>query len=218
MNRKTIKKTLNCLILISVIIGAVIMFRSKASATGLTSSGWRNLKYYTVLSNIFAGIVAAMQMVCDARGRKPLVSLKLTAATATALTFLVVAGFFGPLYGWIQFYQGSNLFFHRIVPLLCILEFILMEDSDTLTIRHCMLASLSTVVYGLAYVINLIINGIGVWPDTNDWYGFVNWGYGMAAVIFTGIILVSFGIACLLRQSSLSLHSHSHLYPVFYRR
>ena len=199
MNRKTIRKALNCLILILVIIGAVIMFRSKASATGLTSSGWHNLKYYTVLSNIFAGIVAAMQMVCDARGRKPLVSLKITATTATVLTFLVVAGFFGPLYGWIQFYQGANLFFHLIVPVLCILEFMMMENSDKLTIRHCMLAALSTVVYGSAYVINLIINGIGVWPDTNDWYGFVNWGYGMAAVIFIGIILVSFGIACLLR-------------------
>ena len=201
---KKIRKTLNCLILLLVIAGVLIMLRSKADTAGLMSGGWRNLKYYTVLSNVFAGIVAAVQLIRDLRGKRPAAALKLAATTATALTFLVVAGFFGPLYGWIQFYHGSNLFFHLIVPLLCILEFVLTEERDRLTIRHCMLASLSTVIYGLAYVINLIVNGIGDWPDTNDWYGFVNWGYGMAAVIFLAIILVSFGIACLLRRIRIS--------------
>jgi hypothetical protein len=190
---------LNWVIVILVIIGTIIMLRSKASATGLTSSGIGNLKFYTVLSNEFAGIVAACQLVSIYRKKGYLRVLKLTATTAVLLTFLVVALFFGPLYGWIQLYQGSNLFFHLIVPILCVIEFLMAEFEEPLSIRHCLIASLSTVVYGFAYLINILINGTGVWPDSNDWYGFLNWGIGVGLIIFAVIVLTSFGVACLLR-------------------
>ena len=68
-----------------------------------------------------------------------------------------------------------------------------------INLKHCMIAALSTLVYGFAYLINILINGKGVWPDSNDWYGFLNWGMGTGLIIFAGIVLASFGIACLLR-------------------
>lgn len=198
MNRKSTLLQ-NIIIVVLVIAGVIIMMHSKASATGLMGSGLGNLKYYTVLSNIFAGIIAACQLMMFVLKRRYLRILKLTAATAVALTFLVVAGFFGPLYGWIQLYQGSNLFFHLIVPMLCVIEFLTAAYEPPINLKHCMIAALSTLVYGFAYLINILINGKGVWPDSNDWYGFLNWGMGTGLIIFTGIVLASFGIACLLR-------------------
>ncbi|MBP5250073.1 MAG: hypothetical protein J6Z46_08740 [Lachnospiraceae bacterium] len=193
-----IRRIMNLIIVLLVITGLFVMLRNKASQTGLTASGWKNLRYYTTLSNVFAGIVALIQLIFDIGKKKYLPVPKLTAVTAVSLTFLVVAGFFGPLYGWLNLYNGSNLEFHLIVPLLCIAEFLIAGDAEGMNVRHCLLASLSTVVYGTAYVINILINGKGKWPDTNDWYGFLNWGPGPGAVIFAGIIGATFGVACLL--------------------
>ena len=191
---------MNIVIVLLVITGVIIMINSKASATGLTESGWANLKFYTVLSNVFAGMVDLAQIIMDLTGRRYLKVLKLSSAAAVALTFLVIAGFFGPLYGWLKLYQGSNLLFHLIVPVLCVIEFIFSGDDTELGMRHCIIASLSTVIYGFAYLINILINGKGVWPESNDWYGFLNWGFGTGLVIFAGIIAVNFGIACGLRK------------------
>lgn len=44
-----------------------------------------------------------------------------------------------------------------------------------------------------------LLNGIGVWPESNDWYGFLNWGPGFGALIFACIVLASFAMACILR-------------------
>lgn len=191
---------LNLIIIILVVAGVLVMLKNSVSATGLTASGWANLKFYTVLSNIFAGVVALLQVIRDFKDRHYLRVLKLAAAAAVALTFIVVAAFFGPLYGWINLYQGSNLFFHLIVPVLCFFEFIFSGDEGSISLKHCAIASLSTVVYGIAYIINILINGIGEWPESNDWYGFLNWGFLTGFIIFAGIVAANFGISCLLRK------------------
>ena len=46
---------------------------------------------------------------------------------------------------------------------------------------------------------NILINGIGVWPDTNDWYGFLNWGLPMGLVIFAGLCLITWLAGALIR-------------------
>ena len=43
------------------------------------------------------------------------------------------------------------------------------------------------------------MNGVGKWPDTNDWYLFTLWGTPVAACIFVGILLLNWGIALALR-------------------
>jgi len=55
-----------------------------------------------------------------------------------------------------------------------------------------------TAVYGFLYTGNIIINGKGEWPDSNDFYGFLNWGYGFGAVIFAGTVTVSWTTAQIL--------------------
>jgi hypothetical protein len=52
-------------------------------------------------------------------------------------------------------------------------------------------------------MLNILINGIGgPWPYTNDFYGFLNWGWGGGIAIFFGVPLLSFGIACIFRAVS----------------
>ncbi len=49
----------NIAIIVFVITGIVILFLgNKSSATGLTSTGLNNFKYYTVLSNVMCGLAA----------------------------------------------------------------------------------------------------------------------------------------------------------------
>ena len=57
----------------------------------------------------------------------------------------------------------------------------------------------SGFVYGTVYLTNILVNGTGVWPDTNDFYGFMNWGLPVGIVIFACIMLAIWGIACVLR-------------------
>ena len=196
--RKKIVIVLNILMVICLVTGlAIMVLRSGSEGELLTSSGWANLKYYTVLSNIFCGVIAAVFLLL--RGKTPgwLMTLKLAAAASVAVTFLVVACFLGVLYGHRYMYLGSNLFFHLILPLLGMIEFCLLEE--TISFRKTFLASIPTLLYGCVYLGNILINGTGEWPNTNDWYGFYLWGLGVALIIFAAIALTSWGVACLLR-------------------
>lgn len=194
--RKKAVVILNILIVAGTIAGVVMMILGTGKNSMLTTSGVENLKYFTVLSNLFCGIVASAFLIAGCKSKK-LLPWKLMAATAVALTFLMIAVFFGPLYGWLKLYQGSNLMFHLIVPVLAIVEFILLDGE--FPFRYTFLAGAPALVYGAFYLANILINGTGTWPHSNDWYGFVNWGLGVGIVIFAVVVLTSWGIACLLR-------------------
>ena len=119
-------------------------------------------------------------------------------ATATGLTFAVVAFFLGPMYGYHRMYKNANLYFHLIVPLIAMIDFILLTDVPK-KMKWKILSAMLTVLYGIGYILNILINGKGGrYPNNNDFYFFLRWGWGVAIVIFTVIILLSFGIACLL--------------------
>ena len=62
-------------------------------------------------------------------------------------------------------------------------------------------------LYGTVYLLNNLINGIGEWPDGNDWYGFLNWGFPVGIIIYLGVILVTWFIACVLRAINHVIHT-----------
>ena len=215
--KKKIVITLNLLIVTCTLLGLWIMLDKNSNKGGiLITSGLSNLRYFTVQSNILCGIVAAIYLISEflrGRGKSPasqddsatkvtscptwMMTLKLAATAAVMVTFLVVACFFGPIYGYGQLYLGSNLFFHLIIPLLGMAEFCLLDG--TLPFRNTFPAGSPALIYGCVYLANILINGKGEWPNTNDWYGFMNWGAIPAALIFSGIVLTDWGVACLLR-------------------
>lgn len=239
--KRIIVMVMNVLIAAFTVLGIGIMLYLNGNDGGLlSSSGWENFRYFTVLSNVFCGIVACVFLIlqlCNVlrhcknrmaekermremvkeltnandgptavfvrKGREwtcPawMMTLKLAAAAAVMVTFLVVACFFGPLYTYPVLYRGSNLWFHLIIPVLGMAEFCLLDGE--IPFRMTFLTGAPALVYGCFYLGNILINGKGEWPDTNDWYGFMNWGFGPAMVIFAGIVLTSWGAACLLRR------------------
>ena len=197
--RKKIEISLNIAIVILVIIGTVVMMSGAGFGSGLSRKGIENLKFFTVLSNEFCGIVALLWLIYAAKGKAFPVLLKLMAASAVGLTFLTVAAFLAPMYPSLNLYRGGNFYFHMIVPLVAMVEFVLLKVEGKIPFRYTFISALSTFIYGIGYYLNIVINGIGVWPDTNDWYGFLNWGYPVGFAIFGSAILMNWGIACLLR-------------------
>ena len=203
-DHKTFEIILNLIIVIFTVIGIILMLTSKAEEGALQSSGIENFKFYTVLTNVFCGIVASVFLVFKIlkKDTEKIRVLKLAAVVGVAITFAVVAFMFGPLYGFLQFYKRGNLFFHLLLPVTAMIEFIFIRRKK-IPFKFTVFAAIPTLLYGIGYLLNILINGIGgAWPDTNDFYGFLNWGWPVGIVIFTGIPLTAFGVACIFRMIS----------------
>ena len=125
--------------------------------------------------------------------------LKLAAVCGVAITFAVVAFMFGPLYGFPQFYKRGNLFFHLLEPVVAMAEFILIRRKK-IPFKYTIIAAVPTLLYGIGYMTNILINGIGgPWPYTNDFYAFLSWGWPVGIGIFAVITLMAFAVACIFR-------------------
>ena len=192
---KTFEIILNLIIVIFTVIGIILMLTSKAEEGALQSSGIENFKFYTVLTNVFCGIIASVFLVFKIlkKDTEKIRALKLAAVVGVAITFAVVAFMFGPLYGFLQFYKRGNLYFHLLLPVTAMIEFIVIRRKK-MPFRYAVYAAVPTLIYAIGYLLNILINGIGgAWPDTNDFYGFLNWGWPIGIAIFTGIPLTAFG-------------------------
>ena len=207
MNRKehkTFEIILNLIIVIFTVIGIILMLTSEAEEGALQSSGIENFKFYTVLTNVFCGIVASVFLVFKIlkKDTEKIRVLKLAAVVGVAITFAVVAFMFGPLYGFLQFYKRGNLYFHLLLPVTAMIEFIAVKRRK-MPFRYTVFAAIPTLLYAIGYLLNILINGLGgPGPDTNDFYGFLNWGWPIGIVIFTGIPLTAFAVACIFRAVS----------------
>ena len=106
----------------------------------------------------------------------------------------MIAAFLGPIYGHAMLYKNSNLYFHLLLPVVAMIEFAFFDTGERkLPFKNTFLTVIPTFVYGMAYLVNLLVNGVG------EWYGFVNWGLPVGLGIFAGIIVATWGIACVLR-------------------
>lgn len=200
----TTELILNAVIVILSVIGIIFMLTGGSEGGVLQASGIENFKFYTVLTNVFCGLVAAVYLVPVLLGKNTdkLAVFKLAAVCGVAITFAVVAFMFGPLYGYPQFYKRGNLFFHLLEPLAAMLEFILVRRKK-MPFRFTVIAAVPTLLYGTGYLLNILINGIGgPWPDTNDFYAFLSWGWPAGIAIFAVITLLAFAVACILRAVS----------------
>ena len=204
INKNLAETVLNIIIVLLTLAGTVLMFTYAPEEGALNASGIENFKFYTVLSNIFCGIVALVHTIFCLKGKYPkwMIPLKLAGVCGVTITFAVVAFFFGPLYGFLRFYKGGNLFFHLLEPVAAMIEFIVIRRS-VIPFKYTVIAAVPTFIYGIGYLSNLLINGIGgPWPDTNDFYGFVSWGYPVGILIFMCITILAFLVACIFRKIS----------------
>lgn len=168
----------------------------------LSENGLGNLKYFTVQSNLLEGAASVIWLIDvkrNGRAGAGAERLKYIAAASVALTFTVVMTFLGPLYGYTFMLHGANLFFHLIIPVASILEIVFLSDGEY-TLKDNNLAAIPPLIYGTLYLINILVNGIGEWPDTNDWYAFLAWGYPVGIVIFASICVVTWLLGLLMRR------------------
>ena len=165
----------------------------------LSVNGWSDLKYFTVESNLLFGASCLVYTIWrlaagEARVPKWLSILKYLSAVGVFVTFTVVVTFLGPLYGYGKMFSGANLFFHLLIPLFAIVEYVLFAEK--ISFRESFFAMAPPVVYGIGYLTNCLVNGIGSWEtgNRNDWYYFLEWGYGVGVAIFVLLIAVAWGL------------------------
>ena len=163
-----------------------------ANGNLLSSRGLQSLKYFTILSNLLEAFACLWWLF-----RKDEV-LKFMASVAVMLTCIVVLVFLGPMFGYRAMFAGPNLWFHLLVPLTALAE-VLFLVNRTYSKKEIFLASLTMAVYGIFYLGNILINGIGQRHASNDWYGFLNWGYMAGALIFLFIVITNWITAFSLR-------------------
>ena len=171
----------------------------------ISAGGFRNLRYFTVLSNLLmaaASILNIVYTIIALKLNKEIPSwvskLKYAGASAVALTLLVVLLFLWPVFHVPGLYSGANLFMHLIIPIMGGLSFVL-GGTETLKFKESFISVVPMLIYGAWYIGNNAINGIGEWPDTNDWYGFLSWGWGPGLIVFAVLIIMTWGVALIMR-------------------
>ncbi len=200
MRKDKIRKLVNIFLVIAVAGSwyAILFF----STGPLVQNGIGSMKYFTVLSNLFEGVASVIWLISTYKNGKAGIKvecLKYIAAAAVGLTCVTVLVFLGPLYGYLAMFVGGNLFMHLLTPVIAIAEMIFLSDT-AFTSKDNRLVVLSPLIYGVFYLGNNLINGIGEWPDTNDWYQFLAWGYPVGILIFAVICVVTWLLGLAMRK------------------
>ncbi|MBR4461242.1 MAG: hypothetical protein IKS51_01475 [Erysipelotrichaceae bacterium] len=177
----------------------------------LSGGGWRVLKYFTIDSNIYLGIVsfiAVLELYRVLKGKKEEVSpfiylLKLSGTAAVTVTMLVTVFFLEPTmgryFGYFALFENANLFLHLLNPLAAIITWICFEKNDVLVKRDVTLATLPTLLYAIYYVVEVLTHiENGVIQPGYDWYGFFVLGLKSAIIVLPLFLLftwlVCFGL------------------------
>lgn len=168
----------------------------------LSGSGLSSLRYYTVLSNLLEGLAALLTVVFLALilvGKAKelprwLTLLRYAGVTSVSLTFLTVMVYLGPVFGFNIMFNDANLYFHLLIPLLAIAEAVFLSG-EKLRFTDSFVAALPTLLYGIWYVINNLVNG----REGNDIYYLFHFGPAVSVLFFIGFMSVSWGLALLLR-------------------
>lgn len=203
---------INVIIAVMVFVSWIYMIKSRNSNV-LSVNGIQSLKYFTVLSNLTMGVVSLISVVFFARclitGKafpKVLFFARYTVIGALFVTFVVATAFLMPLYGATILFGGANLSFHLLIPIFSILDFVLMEKFYPIKVKHALVCSFPTLIYGVFYLINILVNGNG-WE--NDFYGFTLFGYGVGVIIFIFIVALNFALNCITRILNVNIKFNS---------
>ena len=202
---------LNLLILIMTIFATWAMLTGfhfmtePGKPAALSAANAKAFKYFTVDSNVFAGIISLVMMIVQVlitKGRlnsipKPVQFLKLAATTGVSLTMLVTVLFLAPFqFGFFALFTDSNFFLHLIIPLVCIITFVFFEPAE-IPMLQTFAGTIPMLIYGVFYGTNIILHlENGQTSQTYDWYGFLAGGFNtiwlVALIIFGFTWLIAF--------------------------
>ena len=171
----------------------------------LSSRGLMSLKYYTTLSNIFAGIAAVIMIVVLARtksGKVPVWAAvtKFASVVTVSVTFLVTLFFLAPTMGIGGLYKGELMFMHAVGPVLTVVSFFMNRDRPEMKPSSALWATLPTIRYGGVYSANIMLNGVGSGMNTNDWYGFAAAGVHTVPFVYALMVLLTYLLSRVMRK------------------
>ena len=203
----------NCLIFILTVISTIIMFTGYKFMHGvepiLETTKLGVFKYFTVDSNIFATIISFFFICVYIRllkGKiedipKRLYILKFMATVGVTLTFSVVFLYLGPISkgGISKLLQNSNLFFHLVIPLLNIIDFIFFIKIDNVKYKYAFYGLIPMLLYGCFYMTNILLHiEYGKISTKYDWYWFVQNGLWTMAIVIPIIIIFTYLLSLIL--------------------
>ena len=211
---------MNLLIFLLTFVALGMMFFGHSEGKALSGKRFKAFKYFTVDSNVLMGIVALIYAIQMLPGLRETVGeittnssetvlavpywcivLKLVSASAVALTMVTVLVFLGPTAeeGYPSMFTGSNFFFHLIIPLLSILDFIFLTPKVEIPFAHTLYGIIPSVIYGSVYMVNVLKHAEnGHVSGKYDWYGFVRAGTKYSALAAVVVISAGFILTVLL--------------------
>ena len=193
---------LNLILTVLVLYSWLTMASGNDTGAMLTDVRLRSLKYFTLDSNLLAAAASLIAVYFQVfrKGTMPVwaSSLKLAGTVSVSVTLLTVIVYLGPRFGYKAMLAGVNLHLHLTVPVLAILIFCILEGSHSLSFGHTFLAVIPVLIYAAFYLGNILINGPGSGPNTNDWYGLLFLGLSWAPLIIAIFVSAAWMLAVIL--------------------
>ena len=193
---------LNILTFLLVLVGVIVMITIGSKALGETNI--TVFKYFTFQSNIFMGAVALVYaiyqllIILNKRDKLPHVLLvfNYVGVTAVGLTFLIVIFFLAPGYGFDKMYNNANLFFHALVPIAAMINYMFLEKECSFKFLNTLFSIIPSLLYGIVYFI--VVVSLNAYGDINiDFYMFGANGPVIGAFNFIAVMSIAycFGVA-----------------------
>ena len=213
--RHAINSWLNLILSVALVVcvfGSVVVNLLSNPTDIVQEVGIKTFRMFTVLSNMFVGITAAMSVPFAVDGIRYenyhlprwIINLTYVSVTCITLTFTITLFVLSPLAGFKQMMLlGKNLFLHTIVPVVAILSFLFINIYHNVKFRTTFLALVPILLYAVVYIISAIVIGEenGGWRDHYHFQELMPW-----YIMFVVIMVVSFGIAIFLRV----VHNRMH--------
>lgn len=210
MNKKCkVALTLNIVIFLMAVIGSILCFGEIYIVFAKPlEHGIKIIKFFTVQSNILAGISALLYVVVLIRNQNsqkqiPLFIniLRYIATIDLILTFLVVALFLGFIVedGYFSLYVNANFFFHFAIPVINFISFIFFEENHECKFKYTFLGITHVIIYAIFYM-SVVLSHFenGAVDIKYDWYAFAQLGLPVAFVCFVVVLVISYLSAFLL--------------------
>ena len=193
----------NILIFLLVLTGVIVMITVRSDALGETNI--TVFKYFTFQSNVFMGCVALVYayyqllILLNKKDKLPHVLLVFNhvGVTAVSLTFLIVIFFLAPGYGFDKMYTNANFFFHGLIPLLAMINFMFIEKESAIKFIETLFAIVPSSLYGIVYFI--VVASLNAYGDIKiDFYMFGANGPLIGAYNFLAVMSIAYGFGVLI--------------------
>ena len=196
----------NLIVFTMLAVGFVLMMKEGEKGRKLLHLK-KCLRFFTVLSNIFAGLaalvyaIALIPVLAGSAAGVPhwIFIVKYVSAAAVGLTFLTVMAFLGPKNGYGKMFNNANMLFHLLLPLASMLSFMLCDHGSAMSFPETLFAVLPSLIYSAFYMGNILKNGVGEGDDTRDWYGYLTWGWPVGIAIAVVTIAATWGLGVAMR-------------------